>query len=195
MNNHPVQLEAHILARTARIQLLIRLALLIAVGSLGLSAVYGALYLALPALVSLLLAQKGPEACRTQYVPKVIRVLRWLAAAYGFMWMITDVLPTAAGSPVDLQIEPSGRPTASSALLRLITSLPALLVLAVLSVVATLLWIVGALFVVVRERMPDGIARFIVLTLRYQFRLVAYHLSLVDRYPSLHEGSVAHATA
>jgi hypothetical protein len=162
---------------------------------LGLSALYGALYLALPALVSLLVAQKGADACRTQYLPRVIRVLRWLAGAYGFMWMITDVPPTAARSPVDLQIEPSGQPTASSALLRLITSLPALLVFAVLSVVATLLWIVAALFVLVRERMPDGVARFIVATLRYQFRLVAYHLSLVDRYPSLHDGSVTHATA
>jgi len=54
---------------------------------------------------------------------------------------------------------------------------------------------VAALFVLVRERVPGGIARFIVAMLRYQFRLVAYHLSLVDRYPSLQEGTVVHAAA
>jgi hypothetical protein len=83
----------------------------------------------------------------------------------------------------------------ASALTRLVTSLPALLVLALLSVVAGLLWIVAAVTVLVRERVPAGIARFIAIVLRYQFRLVAYHLSLVDRYPSLQEGTVVHATA
>jgi hypothetical protein len=195
MFHHPVQLEVQTPGRIARIHVLTRLALLIAVGTLGISAVYGALYLALPALVSLALAQKGTDTYRTQYAPKLVKMLRWLAAAYGFMWMLTDVLPTAQGSPVDLRVEVSGEPAVGSSLLRVITSLPALLLLVILSTAASLLWIVAALFVVVRERMPDGIARFIAATLRFQFRLAAYHLSLVDRYPSLQDGAMAHAPA
>jgi hypothetical protein len=195
MFDHPVQLDVQLPGRTARVHVLTRLALLIAVGTLGISALYGALYLGLPALVSLAVAQKGSETYRTRYAPKVVTVLRWFAAAYGFMWMLTDVLPTAQGSPVDLRVEVSGQPTVGSSLLRLITSLPALLLLTILSAAASLLWIVAALFVVARERMPEGIARFIAATLRYQFRLVAYHLSLIDRYPSLQDHAVAHGAA
>jgi len=195
MFDHPVQLDVQIPSRTARVHVLTRLVLLIAVGTLGTSALYGALYLGLPALVALVLSQKGADAARVQIAPKVVTALRWLAAAYGFMWMLTDVLPTAQGSPVDLRVEVSGQPTVGSALLRLLTSLPALLLLMLLSMVASVLWVIAALFVVVRQRMPEGIARFIIVTLRYQFRLAAYHLSLVDRYPSLHEGAVTHATA
>lgn len=190
MLDHPVQLELELPTRTARVHVLTRLALLLAVGSLGASALYGALYLALPALVSLAVAQKGSDAYRTEVAPRVVTVLRWFAAAYAFMWMVTDALPTSGGNPVDLRVEVSARPTVGSALLRLVTSLPALLVLTVLSCGAGLLWIVAAVFVLVRERVPGVIGRFIVTTLRYQFRLVAYHLSLVDRYPSLRRAPV-----
>ncbi|HVY41327.1 MAG TPA: DUF4389 domain-containing protein [Polyangia bacterium] len=185
MHPHPVQLEVQLPSRTARIHVLTRLALLVAVGTLGVSGLYGTAYFALPALVALVVAQKGSGSYRTECAPKAVPVLRWFAAAYGFMWMLTDVLPTSQGHPVDLRIDVSGQPTVGTALLRLITSLPALLVLALLSAVAGLLWIVGAVVVVFRERMPAAIFRFLAATLRYQFRLVAYHLSLVDRYPSL----------
>jgi len=33
------------------------------------------------------------------------------------------------------------------------------------------------------------------MTLRVQFRLIAYHLSIVDRYPSLEQSSLEHGAA
>jgi hypothetical protein len=60
-------------------------------------------------------------------------------------------------------------------------------------VVAGIVWLLGAVWVLVRRRMPAAIADFIALVLRYQFRLIAYHLSLVDRYPSFEEARIAHA--
>jgi hypothetical protein len=72
-----------------------------------------------------------------------------------------------------------------------VNSLPALLVLAVLSIAASLLWVVGAIAILVRRRLPHAIGSFLALTLRYQFRLVAYHLSLVERYPSFEEAPLA----
>jgi hypothetical protein len=122
-----------------------------------------------------------------------VPVLRWLASAYGYLWLLTDVLPTAQGSPIDLKIEAGGRPTASSALLRLLFSLPALVVLAVLSAASGILWVVGAVLILIRRRLPDAIADVLAFTLRFQFQLVAYHLSLVDRYPSLRADQIAHA--
>ena len=153
------------------------------------------MYLALPAAVAVVLIRKGGERYLAEDAPRIVRVLRWLASAYAYLWLLTDFLPTADGSPVDLKIEASGKPTATSALLRLLFSLPALVMLAVLSAASGVLWVVGALLILIRKRLPGAIADILALTLRFQFQLIAYHLSLVDRYPSLRADRVAHAAA
>jgi hypothetical protein len=194
MSNHPVQLQVDRPGQTERIHVVTRLALLLAFAALGCSSVYWALYLALPAAVAIVLLRKGGERYLAEDAPRIVKALKWLASAYGYLWLLTDVLPTAQGSPVDLSIEVGGQPTATSALLRLLFTLPALVILAVLSAAAGVFWVVGAMFILVRKRLPGAIADFLTLTLRFQFRLVAYHLSLVDQYPSLREGKLVHAT-
>ena len=186
---HPVELTVEPRERIERVQVLVRLLLLLAIGALGCSAIYWALYLALPALAAMLLLRKGSERYLAEDAPRIVRVLRWFASAYGYLWLLTDVLPTSEGGPIDLRIEPRGRPTPGSALLRAITSLPALLLLGLLSVVGAVVWIVGAATALAVERIPDFVSRVQALVLRLQFRLVAYHLSLVDVYPSLEAGS------
>jgi hypothetical protein len=194
--NHPVSFRVERPARLTRIHVLIRLALLMAIGTIGCSSVYWLLYLALPALVAIFVLQKGGEAYLAEDTPRIVRVLRWVAGAYAYLWLLTDVLPTTEiGGPVQLDVEVGGAPTPSSALSRLIYSLPALILAALLSLAAALLWLAGAVTILVNERIPVPIADFIALTLRYQARLMAYHLSLVERYPSLEDSSVAHATA
>jgi hypothetical protein len=193
---HPVRFRVEVPPRLARIHVLIRLALLLAIATIGYSSVYWLLYLGGPALVALLVAQRGGERYRAEDAPRVVRALRWLAGAYAYLWLLTDALPTAgAGGPVELEVEPGPPPTATSALLRLVTSLPALLLAALLSLAAGLLWIVGGVFVLVAERLPPAIAGFIALALRYHAQLAAYHLSLVDRYPTLESPQPAEARA
>ena len=188
MPNHPVRFRVEPPARLARIHVAIRLALLLAIGTIGCSAVYWLLYLALPALVAIFILQKGGQCYLKEGAPRIVRVLRWLAGAYAYLWLLTDVLPTAdAGGPLDFDVEVNGTPTAASALLRLAYSFPALILAAVLSLAAGLLWLVGAIVVLVNERMPVAIADFLTLALRYQVRLIAYHLSLVERYPSVQQ--------
>jgi hypothetical protein len=184
MTTHPVQLVIHPAQKLQRLHLVIRLALLIALGAVGISSVYWILYLALPAVGALLISQKGGERYLDDDAPGYVRALRWLAGAYAYLWLLTDAFPTGEHGTVELAVEPGGTPTVKSALLRLIYSLPALLVLAVLSFAGSFLWIIAALVVLVRGRTPGPIADFFALTLRFQFRLIAYHLSLVDRYPS-----------
>jgi hypothetical protein len=192
---HPVQLHIDRPSRTSRIHVVTRLLLLVAVGALGCSSIYWALYLALPAAAMLLIARDGAERYLVDDSSRLIRILRWVAAAYAYLWLLTDSLPTSQGGPVDLQVMPSGRPTPASALLRVITSIPAALLMLVLWAVAGLAWIVGAASILVKEQMPGFIADFLALTLRVQFRLIAYHLSLVDRYPSLEGEGLKHAAA
>ncbi len=193
MSNRPVHLEIEHPKQTARIHVVTRLVLLAACAALGCSGLYWFLYLALPALAAVAILRKGGERYLSEDAPGIVTVLRWLASAYAYLWLLTDVLPTADGSPVDLRIEVGGKPTAASALLRLLFSLPALVLLALLSLVAGILWIVGAVLILVRERIPGAIVDFLTLTLRIQFQLAAYHLSLVGAYPSLRGAKVAHA--
>ena len=174
-----------------RVQVLVRIALLFAIGYIGWSSVYWALYLALPIVAIVLVSSEGAEGYLRLEAPGMIRVLRWFAGAYAYLWLLTDAFPTTGpGGPVQLEIDVDGKPTASSAGLRLLTSLPALVLLAVLTMAAALLWIVGAVSILATERMPAAISDFIAMKVRYQFRLVAYHLSLVQEYPALVDGGV-----
>jgi hypothetical protein len=192
--NQPVHLIVERPARISRLHLVIRLVLLLALGALGVSSVYWALYLALPPLLALAILQKGGGRYLAEDAPRLVKALHWFAAAYGYLWLLTDVLPSVReAGPVDLKIEVAKAPTATAALWRLITSLPALVLVVALTVVGTLLWLVGALSVLATERLPVPIADFLALALRVQFRFLAYHLSLVDRYPSWGEAAPAHA--
>jgi hypothetical protein len=147
-------------------------------------------------VVAIVVMNKGGGRYLREDAPRVVPVLRWLAGAYAYLWLLTDATPTAeAGGPVDLTVDVGveGNLTPATALLRLIYSLPALVLVAVLTVAAGLLWLVGAAFILVRERMPAAIAEFLALTLAVQLRLCAYHLSLTDRYPSLEAAGLAPA--
>ena len=191
MSSHPVQLRVTQPAHLQRLHVLIRLVLLAAIGTVGCSSLYWLLYLALPASAALLVSKRGSERYLADDAPRLSRALAWLAGAYGYLWLLTDELPsTEPPAAVELALVPGGAPTAGSALLRLVYSLPALLWLAILSFAAGVLWIVAAVWVLVFERAPAGLAELLATVLGYQFRLVAYHLSLVDRYPSLRDAAV-----
>ncbi len=190
MNIHPVQLHIEPSA-IGRVQVLVRVVVLAALATLGCSSLYWALYLALPAMVALAVSRDGGEGYLAVDAPRVIRVLRWLAEAYAYLWMLTDSLPGA--EPGALTVEVGAAPSVSSSLWRLLTSLPALLVLAVLSMVAGVLWVAAAVYVLLTGRMPSVIREFILTMLRYQFRLVAYHASLVDIYPTIVDSDLPHA--
>jgi Domain of unknown function (DUF4389) len=121
-------------------------------------------------------------------VPRLAPALRWLAGAYAYLWLLTDSPPSIEpGRVAELEVHPSGAPTATTALTRLFTSLPAVLILWILSIAAGLLWPIGAIFILVRKRLPAVLFDFFLLMLRGQFRVIGYHLSLVDRYPTFEE--------
>ena len=196
MTTHPVHFFVEPAGQMQRVHVVIRFVLLIALGTIGISSLYWFLYLALPALAALLISQHGAARYLEEYAPRTVRVLRWLAAAYAYLWLLTDQLPgSETERSVELQVEAGGAPTTGSALLRILYSIPAAIFLAVLSFIGVLLWIVGAVWVLFAQRVPAAIADYLAMTLRYQFRLVAYHLSLVDRYPSLEGEHVTHDVA
>ena len=193
MRGHPVHLLVERTPHPRRIHVALRLVLFVALGIVGVGRVGWMIYLALPALVALAILQRGAGRYLAEDVPRVVRALRWVAGAYAYLWLLTDVPPTTEPGPVELHIDAAATATPKTALLRLLTSLPALLLVALLSIVGAILWVIGAVCIVAAERLPSVIGDFLTLTLRTQLRLLAYHLSLVDVYPSLTEGAVVHA--
>jgi hypothetical protein len=155
--------------------------------TIGCSSLYWFLYLIIPIAVALRLSSTDRERYLGEDAHAIMHTLGWIASAYAYLWLLTDEVPGARAETraVQMQIETSGAPAPSSALARLVYSVPALILLALLSMVATCLWVIGAITILFSGRVPSFVTDFIELKLRYQFRLVAYHFSLVDRYPTI----------
>src|SRR5579863_4002015 len=154
MSGYPVHLQIERTPHPRRIHVVLRTVLLVALGTISMGAIYWIAYLALPALVALALLQRGSGRYFTEDAPRVVRALRWLAEAYAYLWLLTDIPPTAEPGPVELRVELTGTATARSALLRLLYSIPALLLVILLSIGAVVCWVIGAAFILAVERLP-----------------------------------------
>jgi len=183
--SYPVQIDAASPLRFDRVQLALRLVIAIALGWVGISAGWlgCALFLALPVIAAVVISTRGAQAYLDDAGPRVWRIVTWLLAFSAYMLILTDRFPTGEPTGVQVQIRPDGHPTTSSALLRLIMSLPSGLVLALLGIVSSVLFVVAAVMVLIEERVPAGILGFQRGVLRWQARLAGYHASLVDEYP------------
>ncbi|HEX8114184.1 MAG TPA: DUF4389 domain-containing protein [Kofleriaceae bacterium] len=182
---YPVQLEVTSPVRFDRVQLALRVVLAIALGWVGVSAGWlgCALFLALPVIAAVVISTRGAQAYLDNTGPKVWQVVSWLLAFSAYMLLLTDRFPVGEPTGVQVQIRPDGHPTTSSALLRLITSLPSGLVLALLGCVSSVLFVIGAVMILAEEQVPAWILGFQRGVLRWQARLAGYHASLIDEYP------------
>ena len=186
MSLHPVDVAIESPARFERLQLLVRLVLAVALGVLGVSTGWlaCALYILLPALAAVYLSSRGSDRYLDEVAPALSRVLAWVVSLHAYLLMVVDRLEVAGDSTVRMTVHAGGRPRVHTALLRLLTSLPAALVLAVLLVPASLFAVVGVVTVLVARSQPEPLLRFQRAVVCYAARLAAYHASLVDAYPS-----------
>jgi hypothetical protein len=164
-----------------RVHVFLRLALLVIVG--WISHPLGLLWLGIPVVAAVRISQKGGRRYVDEDGPTVTRVLGWILAVVAYLALLTDRLPGGNGDPVRLEIERSGSPTVGSALLRIIYAIPSLIVLAILSVIGAIVWVIAVVLVLVNERNPESLWRFLLGIVRWQACLFAYLASLVDRYP------------
>lgn len=183
-----------------REQVALRLLVLIALGLLqrSVGGVLGLLYLFLPFVAAILISGKGSGPFLEHETRWLRRLLEWVVALYGYLMFVTDRFPLESSRlQLRLEVHPSGTPTIGSALLRLLTSLPHILVLALVSVVSCLVALVLAVVVLFTERCPPGLHRFQREVLGWLARLLAYHASLVESYPpfSLREAGPPPTTA
>jgi hypothetical protein len=175
---HPTQLS--------RAQLLVRLLILLATG--GAARLIGwpgtLLYFGLPALAAILVAQHGPTRYLATDAPRILGVLDWLLAFVAYMELLTDEFPLGGPRPVRYDFQPSGTPTVGSAVLRIVTSIPAAFVLALLGFVSAIVTLLAAIAILFTRHYPRSWFDFQCGVLRVYARVLAYHTSLTDQYPT-----------
>lgn len=146
--------------------------------------IFGLLYLILPILSAILVSQKGPERFLQEEGTRITGWLRWVVAILAYLALLSDRFPTEKPEAVvRFEVQPGGRPTVGSALLRLIYSIPSAFVLGLLGIASVVIWVIAAIMVLVQEEYPPGLYNFQRGVLRWEARLLGYHASLVDQYP------------
>lgn len=188
MNDYPVVFTITRPERFDRLQILLRLVLLVIFSIVGttLGAIAALLYLLLPVSAAVFISQKGGRSYVDHAAPRITSILRFVLGVYAYFALLTDKLPTGGSDdPVQFAVYPTGSPTVGSALGRFVTSLPAAFMLALFGIAAWFVWIVAAIMIVIDGRYPLGLFDFQCGVFRWQARLLAYHASLVDAYPPL----------
>ena len=188
---YPVTFDAERPPSFAREHVLLRVAVLIVLG--WIAHPLGVLWLGLPLTAALLVSQKDGRRYVDEDGSTVVRVLSWIVSLAAYVALLTDELPGGGDAAVRFDVQRSGAPTVTSALLRIVYAVPTVLVLSFLTFVATIVWMIAVVCVLVGGTYPEGIWRFLRGVVRWDACALAYLASLVDRYPpfTLQTGSVA----
>jgi Domain of unknown function (DUF4389) len=178
---YPVVFDSIRPERFSRSQVLLRLVVLFILwaGSVG-----GVLYLGIPILAAIMISRKGGERFMAEDAPRVAGMLHWIVAFVAYFGFLTDRFPTERPeTTARFDVVPSGLPTVGTAVVRILTSIPSAIVLAVLVLLAMIIWLITAIAVLVAKNYPAALYGYQRAVVRWGARLVAYHASIVDRYP------------
>jgi hypothetical protein len=193
---YPVRVEVISPNKFDRFQLLLRIALSVAFGVIGVSLGWlaGVLYFVLPVVASIAISTKGADDYLASFGQRLWRALTWLLGLSAYMLLVVDHAPDPEQPDVRIELDPAARPSAGSALARLITSIPSAFVLWLLSIVSALFVVISFFCVLFAASIPASILSFQVGILRWSARLLAYHACLVDEYPPFSFGERSTAT-
>lgn len=185
---YPLRFAAARPERFTRVQLLVRFAAFVVLGTLGLSfaGIFAVAYVALPVYAATRATDgEGTPGESAANERRVLGLLRWLAAVSAWFGLVADRLPAhAPEESISLTLAgPPARPTPAAAILRIFTGLPSALVLMVLGCVGVLVWMWAALSILFTERVGPGAFAYLQGLQRWSLRLLAYQASLVDEYP------------
>jgi len=189
MSHGPVELEAHVPERRDRAQVVLRMAIVAVLGLLHASMAWIILlfYVGLPIVAAISIQRHGPEAYPRSGGSTVVALLHWWTAFLAYGLFVNDRFPAGADdlASVRFEVSPSGAVDFNRALLRWLTSFPELLVVAALGCVAAVLWLVAAASVLLVQRVPGSVQRFLRFYASLQAHWLLYHASLVDSHPLL----------
>jgi hypothetical protein len=164
-----------------RAHVFLRIALLVVIGWIGHP--LGLLWLGAPAVAAILVSRKGAQHYLDEDGPAVTRALGWILAAVAYLGLLTDRLTGPGEQTIRFQVDRSGSPTVGSALLRILYVIPNLIVFAIVAFAGAVVWAIAVIFVLVDEKYPESLWRFLLGIVRWEAHLLAYLASLVDSYP------------
>src|SRR5262249_2059312 len=101
-----------------RSHVFLRIALLIVIG--WVSHPFGLLWVGVPVVAAILVAQKGGKRYLDEDGPKVGRVLGWIVSTIAYLALLTDRLPGRDEPGMRFEVDRSVPPTVGSALLRIL---------------------------------------------------------------------------
>jgi Domain of unknown function (DUF4389) len=179
--SYPVRFEIERPPVFQRAHVFLRLVLLSVIGWIGHP--FGLLWLGVPVVVAILVAQKSAQRYLDEDGPMVTRFLGWIVALLAYLALVTDALPSRGEQAVRFEVERSGSPTVGSALLRILYAIPSLIVLALLCFLGVIVWLLAVVLVLLSERYPESVWRFLCGIVRWEANVLAYLASLTDRYP------------
>jgi hypothetical protein len=177
--DYPVVFDSVRPERFDRAQVFLRIVVLLILESVG-----SVLYLGIPVLAGIMISRKGGQRFMDEDAPRIAGWLHWIVAVASYVGFLSDRFPTERpDTAARFEVTPSGIPTVGTAVLRILTSIPSVLVLALLCLVGALGWIVAAISVLITRSYPNWLYGYLRAVVRWGARLLAYHSSIVDRYP------------
>jgi hypothetical protein len=170
--------------KLGRAHVFLRILLLVLVSWItGSGTAFGLVYLGLPVVAAILIAQRGGERYLAETGARMTRILAFLAGLLAYLALLTDEVPGFDRSTVHFAVVVSGSPTVGTALWRIVKAIPSAVVLCLIGVVGWIVWIVVAVLVLVHERYPVGLWNFQRGVVRWEARLLDYLASLTASYP------------
>lgn len=184
MSTYPVLVDVARPPTFSRAHVVLRLLILTLLSWItGSSTSFGLIYLGLPVVAAVLVAQRGGSGFRDDDARRMAQWVGVIVSLVAYLAALTDDLPTATRHTVRFDVTPSGAPTVGDALMRLLTGIPSALVLLLIGVVASIFWVIAAVAILITERYPVAIWNFQLGVVRWHARLLAYLASLVATYP------------
>ena len=177
----PVTLNAQLPPVFRREQVFLRLVLVVLIG--WVVHPIGLLWLGVPAVAAILIAKNGGQRFIDEDGPTVVRGLTWLLAVVAYLALVTDRLPGRDDPVVQFEVERTGEPTVGSALLRIVLAIPSVVVLAVITLLGAIVWVCAVVLILIDERYPENLWRFLLGIVRWEANVLAYLASLTERYP------------
>lgn len=182
--SYPVTFDVERPARMSRRHVLLRIAVLVfsswiagSTGGLGL------VYLGFPVAAAILIARKGGGRYLSEDGGRVTGWIVFTVGLLAYVALLTDELPGTSRQPVRCEIVTSGSPTATTALLRIVMAIPSALVLVLLGLVGWVVWLLGAISILLNESYPENLWNFQRGVVRWEARLLGYLASLVEPSP------------